>query len=357
MISRFFNFDGCRLKLIADELSHFEWLAEFYDYPVIDEPDEVIATVTLCSDRHRLEQGQLSADQANCASVFTYDDRDRCIPQWRANQCEFALDPELNTLIELRGQYIQVIGEDDLGAARVCWLRVVRELHQRWLVQCGFSLLHAAAVALPPNNEVVLLVGAKKSGKSTLLTYLVGYQGAAYVTNDRAAVHPDGRVIAIPTIVSIRPGTFDHLDHLPPLGREHRSSYAHRRSLRELVTETGEPLTHRKNPFSGTPAQYRQWLGSGNINAGSALAVLFPQISEAETPKLVPVQSESPFDKFQIKINRVGMFAGLVPQTKSKSTPCKFPSFVCYLGQYPVKKTHGLLGELLSLSNQTENQT
>jgi hypothetical protein len=147
-------------------------------------------------------------------------------------------------------------------------MRAVRDAHQRWLVANGYAIVHAAAVSY--GDRVVLITGPRESGKTTLLTYLVAHAGATYLTNDRCAVDRSGSAVAVPTMLSIRAGTFTLVPGLGPI--PWRRGQRPRHLIAELVAE--EDTTG--GPASLSPAQFCTWLGAERVRRGRVSAIVFP---------------------------------------------------------------------------------
>lgn len=74
-------------------------------------------------------------------------------------------------------------------------------------------ILHAAAAA--KDGSVVVLPAPMESGKTTLVTGLLD-RGWDYLTDEAAAIHPDGTVEGYPKPLSIDPGSWEVLRHHEP---------------------------------------------------------------------------------------------------------------------------------------------
>jgi hypothetical protein len=74
-------------------------------------------------------------------------------------------------------------------------------------------VFHAGAVAL--DGQGVLLPAASNHGKSTLTTALVR-SGSSYLTDEAAAIGPDGRIRPFAKAIALEPGSFPLFDDLGP---------------------------------------------------------------------------------------------------------------------------------------------
>jgi len=342
MIVRRLDLDGLIVDAAAPEAADHEWLEESYRVPASAAPAAV--RVALVVDEARLGAARAAAATAPLAPGLTFEGRDGRLPRWREGDAELAFDGDLGVVYAVRGDDVEVVAAVP-GAARVGWLRALRELHERALRARGASLVHAAAVALP-DGRVVLLAGPRQSGKSTLLVYLLG-GGARYVTNDRVALRGDGWATGIPTVVSIRQGTLDRVPELPPMPEVWHHVWPHRRTLREHATLPRAAPSTRDFPGSCTPGQIRAWLGVAETRAGQVAAVLFPEISDGDAPRLEPLGAAEAALRLaaaRIAQDDRGLLARGEP-AREAALPAP-PAFVCRLGAYPPGGAPALLAEL-----------
>jgi hypothetical protein len=126
-------------------------------------------------------------------------------------------DTKLGARYVLGGGVVDVYPDGSDAFVRVAALRVVRELATAQALAAGTRVqLHAAG--FEDGGRIALLAGPKGAGKTTLLMHLASSTGVAMVANDRVLLSPgsggawDAR--PVPTIVSVRPGTMEHLPHL-----------------------------------------------------------------------------------------------------------------------------------------------
>jgi hypothetical protein len=161
---------------------------------------------------------------------------------------------------------------------RVAVLRVAREMAMARQVSRGDLLVHAAAFGRDGRTHVI--AGAKHSGKTTLLLHCLGEAGTAYVANDRVAIS-SGRsfeVGGIPTIVSLRAST---LDHVGAVGHALRTcGYHHRLTIDEADRVRLSPQTHDDvSPPDLSPAQLSKVLGVPRCGSQPLGVLIFPRHS------------------------------------------------------------------------------
>ncbi len=129
--------------------------------------------------------------------------------------------------------------------------------------------------------------GRCESSKSTLLTFLLRHGGVAFVANDRVLLDGKRRVVGVPTLISIRAGTFAHVPDLPPIPWPRR--FRHRYRLVELErAPCADPGVAQPATFTGE--QYLAWVGASATRDGRAVAILFPEAgTSAAGPHLEPL--------------------------------------------------------------------
>jgi hypothetical protein len=134
--------------------------------------------------------------------------------------------------------------------------KAIRETLLDYCETYGYTMLHASAVA--DESRVVIVVGDKGSGKTTLALGAVLDRGYRYLSNDHLILYrtADGLVVtSLPTPIPIKIGTYlDYADRLPaPWENEvvdveefrrmpHRQRYGH--DARLLYTYRGLGQTH-----------------------------------------------------------------------------------------------------------------
>lgn len=327
--------DGLGLALVAPP-SDLAWLEDFYQFEAIAPAEPPSIRVALVVDPARLAAAREGSAGAAPKPALTFSERDHLLPRWTRDGARFAFDGELEALYVMRGHTIEVVAAA-VGPGRIAWMRAIRDLHERRLAAGGATLLHAAAVAL--GDGVVLIAGPRTAGKSTLLTWLLAQGGASYVSNDRTALLPDGRAVGIPTVITLRPGIFDHLTALPPLPASWSVPYAHRLTSDERERAARVERLDRRT-LSVAPAQYCEWLGAPRRRDGRVIAVLYPEVASEPRaePLLEPLsrpEAERRLREACISIPADGLFAELVPT--AIAPPPALPALRCRLGAYPLR--------------------
>jgi hypothetical protein len=167
---------------------------------------------------------------------------------------------------------VEIVAGGSIAAARVAFMRVVRELAASEARRHGALLLHAAALGL--GGRAVLLVGPKRAGKTTLLLRALAIPGATFVANDRVVVGPGAMAVArgMPSIVAVRP---EVLGALGAVGERVRVlGYRHDLTMAEARRSGATPP-----PGGGadlTPAQLCDVLGVRAAAEDPIGAIVFP---------------------------------------------------------------------------------
>jgi hypothetical protein len=113
--------------------------------------------------------------------------------------------------IFLPGRTVVLTPDAGVVPPHLALARLVRNrLSSEWSVS-GAAYLHAGCVAIGGRGIVIL--GDKFSGKTTQICELVS-RGAAFTSNDRIFIFPDGGVVGLPVSVNIRPATLARYDSL-----------------------------------------------------------------------------------------------------------------------------------------------
>lgn len=346
------SLDGLSVALGAAESADLEWLVEFYglgdDQGSEPPPDVIPLEITLTRDRLSHAAAARRAESAGPGPGWTMSGRDGSLRRWREGGAGWGWDPELEIAIRVTADAVEVIGDEDVVSGRVGLMRVLRDLHERHLLAAGGLLLHASAVA--GDDGVVVIAGPKKSGKTTLATYLLAHAGAAYTSNDRVVLMPDGRVIGIPTIVSLRAESRSHLIALPPEPPywTHSMCFAHTMSHLEALPPPD------RSPFRNiSPAQYHTWLGAPASRSGRAIALLFPRVGADQPPQptLEPLDEGAlprELERAVIEVDPDGLLSEVAAAMPKQGAVTSFPpAYRCMLGAYPPVAARSLLKRLI----------
>ena len=224
-----------------EDASVLEWLSEFLA-PCLEEEKETASRdvdVRLVIDGAafsalRAAGAEPSAPLVDC---FRLDDGLVRLPRWRDDGAELTIFDEALEAFYRRpgcGEPVEVLVAGDSAQARVAVMRVVRELTMSQLVASGWLVVHASAFVV--DGRAALVVGPKRAGKTTLLTYALATGTTQCLANDRVAIALDGSRTAwgIATIVSLR---IAMMRRFPALERRLRSRrYDFRFSRRRTYT-------------------------------------------------------------------------------------------------------------------------
>jgi hypothetical protein len=278
---------ACALRVNVDDQAVYDWLSEFLTPCLQAEAD---AAPALCDVRLVIDHEAFHALKARGAAPsgalldsFRLDHGLIRLPLWRGDGAAVTVFDEALEAFYCRrrsGEPVDVVAAVDSARARVALMRVVRELTMTRLVAAGWLIVHAAAFVV--DGRAVLVVGPKRAGKTTLLTYALT-TGAApcLLANDRVAIALDGSRAAwgVPTIVSLRVAM---MRRFPLLARRLQSGrYDFRFSQRELET-VGEGAVDvaPAEAWSVTPMQYCDLVGASLGLQATVSAIVFPQLMD-----------------------------------------------------------------------------
>lgn len=117
-----------------------------------------------------------------------------------------------------------VVRADDPVNLAMTTRKAVREAMIGFVEQRRYTMLHASAVA--DERRVLVVVGDKGSGKTTLALRSALQHGLRYVANDHLILYPDPPeaanlaewlvVTSLPTLIPVKVGTYLDLEHLLP---------------------------------------------------------------------------------------------------------------------------------------------
>jgi hypothetical protein len=281
------EYDGLQVTVSADEPAAVAWLEEFLGPSFGRAPGAAAACrVALTSDEARyrdlLARGPLAP--ARTEDAFVLDERVLRFPRWAGPALTLHDAPA--AVFYTRGddgRWVRVLTRPGNLAARVAWMRVVRELAMAHALGRGALILHAAALAV--GDRVLVLAGPTAAGKTTLLLHLLGTGRAAYLANDRVRVTLVGagaalRARGMPTIVTLRPGTRALFPGL--VARLAARPYHYRSGLAEAAGGPTPSLAPWPDGRLGvSPAHLADALDVDRVAEGEVAAVVFPTLTGA----------------------------------------------------------------------------
>ena len=288
MPRRDFHFAGRALRVEAPE-EPLAWLQEFVAPQFVardsDAPDRTIS-LTIDPREHARLAGHGPHPQHRTKACFTLDSGIVSGRVWNGPGAAEVVFDEGREVFYRRwpGEAaVQVITARDDAAARVAFMRVVREYAMLYAAQAGWLILHAAAVCV--GGDTFVIAGPKRAGKTTLLLHALRNEQGAYVSNDRVALGagPAGvTAYGIPTIVTIRKESTVWFADLEAQLAGARYHYRHRVADPNAGREAGSSTT--RATWGLSPAQLCHLLGVESRAAGRVTAVLFPRVGAPQTP-------------------------------------------------------------------------
>jgi hypothetical protein len=236
---------------------------------------------------------------------------------------------------------VEVITARDTAAARVGFMRVLREYAMLYASRAGWLLLHAAAVSV--GEDTFVIPGPKKAGKTTLLLHALCNEGGTYVSNDRVALQIEPGTITvhgIPTIMSIRLESTTWFPGLASKLAGVRSGPGAPAPPSEARADAA-PAPPSKHSLS--PAQLCEIVGARSRAAAGVTALLYPEVGAArDGASIEALGTEQALDALRGALFRScptdGMFriAGGVAAMPDSETAAQIvarvPSFRCRLG-------------------------
>lgn len=202
---------GCTVAVTAAP-EHLAWLQEFLSPPFTAMPlgaAQHRVRHTTDPDRYRAVLARGPAPGSKKLPCFAFDQREVAYPVWRGVGAETVLfDAEFRSFYVIGGHDadVEVVAHLDDQWPRVGLMRIVREIAAAHAEAAGALTVHGAAVKF--GDGAAILVGPKRSGKTSLMFHALLQPGAALVANDRVMLQgPDWRVTGMPTVINVRRGT------------------------------------------------------------------------------------------------------------------------------------------------------
>jgi hypothetical protein len=275
------RYEGTDIELRCDDAGTMRWIVEF-----LVPHFEVVENVT---PRHRV---RVVIDAARYAAliargprggtrpIFVLDSSVIDLPVWNT-------DDEDITVFEEQRRAFYRCGETDVtvlaarmeGGLRSPIMRIVRELAMNAAQHDGKVFLHASGFVW--RDQAAVITAPKAFGKSTLLFYVLGDSETSYLANDRLLAAPERsgvRVRGMPTILSIRPPTFDFFPEVRDRLYERRFHF--QSTLDEASQPASKPPAPWKDGRMGlTPAQACALFATRAVAEAQAKVLVFPRIT------------------------------------------------------------------------------
>jgi hypothetical protein len=268
------------------------WLDEFLSPGFESREPSRGPVLSIVTDARRFESLASSDRIGGSVVCHTFDERERPLPLVSGGEGPpHAIDRELGMAVRVfdsnggsRPSRVEVVASRDRPDARLAALRTLRELDTAAALGAGAIPLHAAAVE--DEGAVSLMVGPRRSGKSTLMLDALARGGSRYVSNDRAFAWVDAGVTtarAVATIVHLRegssglvPGTsglFEAIDS----GAWHYASTLSECRANRVAGRAAEGSGYRKPPGIG-PAQLCSLLDVQASAGGRIARIVLPRV-------------------------------------------------------------------------------
>lgn len=276
-----YRFGTARVTVDIEDEDAARWLAEFL-IPWFSADTAADGGVVLRMTLSKELVNELAVRQAN-ASVqpvpcFRLDRGLACFPAWiESDGTTVAADTTYRCFYRVRPHAVDVIAAPGDYLARVGLMRAVREVLILSAASRPAALdLHAAA--LVHRGSAVLLAGARKQGKTTLLAHALASGEAALMANDRVIVDTaSSQAEGVPTVVAVREGT-ERL--FPALGRglPRRATLLHAAE----ISTPGARAAASGSRLVLSPTQFAGQLGADVEPRARLGAIVFPEIREGE---------------------------------------------------------------------------
>jgi hypothetical protein len=201
-------------------------------------------------------------------------------------------------------------------------MRLVREIATAHCLRSGRIHIHGSAFSL--NGRGVVITGPKMAGKTSLLMNALRTGMSDFVTNDRLFIDPGGVgghdtdrawVIGMPTIVSVRAGSFDFFPELK--SRFSDSAFDRNLTRNECLGSSRTKIAHENRwPPSLSPIQFCDLLGVKPATGTTLSAFVLPSISsDVETFALERLDENS---------SAAAIYAGVFRSATPQAIPAVF---------------------------------
>ena len=280
-----FRFGPARIDVESDDAGAARWLREFL-IPWFEScppgAGELRVRLRISSSAFEALARRQAAASPEPRACFALDSQTASFPGWTDAEGSALAEPGRGCFYRLERGGVEIVARTPAPPVRVALMRAVRELAVlRRREAAGCLDLHAAAFAV--KDRAVLLVGAKRAGKTSLLANALGSGRADLIANDRVFVESEAgtaRVFGVPSLVSIRPDTlerFPALRSVVPGG----AALLHAGEIEAQLASPSPDAAPVKYALS--PAQLAQQLGAGTAPGAPIAAILFPEIDPSHS--------------------------------------------------------------------------
>lgn len=282
------GFRGLQVQVHSNVSAPLTWLNEFM-LPALRAQEPVLARreIRLIIDGQRFASmlSVVRAEHQNWVDCFTKDGGFEQLSAWRDQSGREILYSELGHCFlvpKADGGAIELVAAADHGMMRRCLMRLVRELAMMQALYRGDLFVHGAAVVC--RDEAIVVTGARRAGKTSMLLNALRQGGVWYLSNDRVFIEAGmdrPTVHGMPTIITVRAECFAHLPGLtvPTWGYPYR----HYLTMREC--EARSPLVEAafQDPPAMNPPQFCRWMGVEMATHGPLRAVVLPRVDTTVT--------------------------------------------------------------------------
>lgn len=214
LFSATFRCDNLHYQVRSPAVSHLAWLSAFLSPHFVRKKAAARPIrIDLTIDPSRFRQLHARLDGAGTVPGFMYDSRVLHLPCFRDPGGKMILyEAPYRVFYEVsenRRHVVVVIDKDNVNV-RTPLMRVIREYAVNNAQLRGDFFMHASCFKV--KGRTVVVAGAKKAGKTTLLLFACRTGGVQYVSNDRVRVrtlHRGYTLRSVPVIITIRKGSFD----------------------------------------------------------------------------------------------------------------------------------------------------
>ena len=271
---------GCTVAVTAAP-AHLAWLQEFLSPPFAAAPLGAAThrvRYTTDPDRYKTVLARGPAPGAKKLPCFAFDQRDVTYPVWRGAGTETVLfDAEFRSFYVIGGETadVEVVAHQDDHWPRVGLMRVVREIVMAHAEDSGALAMHGAAVGF--GGGAAILVGPKRSGKTSLMFHALLQAGTTLIANDRVMLQgPEWRVTGMPTVINVRRGTRTlFASAFAPMGDDPTLASL---SAAERTRRIAKAAERPDGALVLNPMQLCEATGTERVGTTALKAIVFPRV-------------------------------------------------------------------------------